>query len=137
MLRALLFPLLSTGLAFAVAVAGCSQRQSGHQPAPSAKTSQSDPAMAGHEGHDHLSGGEANRDDSEKSRHEDALATLSPADRELAEKQKVCPVSGEPLGSMGTPYKVTVKDREVFLCCAGCESRIKENPDQYLAKLPR
>ncbi len=117
MLRALLFPLLSTGLAFAVAVAGCSQRQSGHQPAPSAKTSQSDPAMAGHEGHDHQSGGRRTTT-TPKSRHEDALATLSPADRELAEKQKVCPVSGEPLGSMGTPYKVTVKDREVFLCCA-------------------
>lgn len=137
MLRALLFPLLSTGLVFAVAITGCSQRQSGDQPAPSAETSQSDPAMAAHEGHDHPSGGEANRDDSGKSRHEDALAALSPADRELAEKQKVCPVSGEPLGSMGTPYKVTVKDREVFLCCAGCESQIKENPDRYLAKLPR
>lgn len=130
MLRALLFPLLSTGLALAVAITGCSQRQP-------AETSQSDPAMTGHEGHDHQSGGEANHDHSGKSRHEDALAALSPAERELAEKQKLCPVSGEPLGSMGTPYKVTVKDREVFLCCAGCESQIKENPDQYLAKLPR
>lgn len=65
-----------------------------------------------------------------------ALASLSPEDRAVAEKQKTCPVSGEPLGSMGTPYKVTVQDREVFLCCDGCEEEIKAHPDQYLAKLP-
>ena len=71
MSRALLFPLLSTGLAFAVAMAGCSQRQSGDQPSPSAETSQSDPAMSRHEGHDHQSGGESNRADTEKTRNED------------------------------------------------------------------
>jgi YHS domain-containing protein len=67
----------------------------------------------------------------------EALAELSDADRTLVEKQKVCPVSGEPLGAMGKPYKVTVKDRVVFLCCAGCEAKIKENPEKYLAKLPK
>ncbi|NUQ62164.1 MAG: hypothetical protein HUU20_06735 [Pirellulales bacterium] len=65
-----------------------------------------------------------------------ALAKLSAEDRAIAEKQKVCPVSGEPLGSMGTPYKVTVKGRDVFLCCDGCEEEIKAHPDKYLAKLP-
>lgn len=66
---------------------------------------------------------------------EEALAQLSPADRALAEKQKVCPVSGEPLGSMGKPFKVTVKGQDVFLCCQGCEAEIKAEPDKYLAKL--
>ena len=66
-----------------------------------------------------------------------ALAELSAADRVLAQKQKTCPVSGGPLGAMGKPYKVTVKGREVFLCCRGCEAEIKKNPEKYLAKLPK
>ena len=64
-----------------------------------------------------------------------ALAKLSPEDRALAEKQKICPVTDEPLGSMGVPYKVTVKDRVVFLCCDGCEEELKAAPDKFLAKL--
>ncbi|MBI5760588.1 MAG: hypothetical protein HZA46_18890 [Planctomycetales bacterium] len=64
-----------------------------------------------------------------------AMAQLSDEDRALAEKQKVCLVAGSPLGGMGKPYKVTVKGRYVFLCCAGCESDLLENPDKYLAKL--
>jgi len=63
------------------------------------------------------------------------IAELSEADRALAEKQKVCPVSGEPLGSMGKPVKVEVKGRTVFLCCGGCEAELKKDPDKYLAKL--
>jgi len=65
----------------------------------------------------------------------EGLAELSEADRALAEKQKVCPVSGGPLGSMGKPVKITVKGKTVFLCCAGCEPEIKKDPDKYLAKL--
>jgi YHS domain-containing protein len=53
----------------------------------------------------------------------------------LAEKQKVCPVSGERLGAMDKPVKITVKGQTVFLCCAGCENAIKKDPDKYLAKL--
>jgi len=64
-----------------------------------------------------------------------AMAALSAEDRALAEKQKVCPVSGESLGSMGPPYKVHVKDRDVFLCCPGCEEALRKDPDTYLAKI--
>jgi YHS domain-containing protein len=63
------------------------------------------------------------------------LAELSVEDRELAVKQRVCPVSGELLGAMGKPFKTTVKGKTVFLCCEGCEHDLKENPDKYLAKL--
>ncbi len=66
---------------------------------------------------------------------EAAIAAMPEADQEAARAQKICPVSGEPLGSMGTPCKVTVKDREVFLCCSGCEDAIKDDPDTYLTKL--
>lgn len=55
----------------------------------------------------------------------------------LAEKQKVCPVSGQSLGAMGKPYKVTVNGQEVFLCCQGCEEEIQGNPEKYLAEFPK
>lgn len=67
---------------------------------------------------------------------ERALAQLSPEDRALAERQKVCLVSGEPLGSMGVPERVEVHGRPVFICCDGCLEELNENPDQYLSKLP-
>lgn len=63
------------------------------------------------------------------------LAELSAADRAAAEKQRVCPVSGDILGEMGMPYKVTVKGQVVFLCCAACEKQLLANPDKYLTKL--
>ncbi len=68
--------------------------------------------------------------------HTEALAELSSEDRTAVSKQKTCPVSGGPLGGMGKPYKVTVKGRDVFLCCQGCEGAITDDPDKYLAKLP-
>lgn len=64
-----------------------------------------------------------------------ALASLSAEDRALAERQKVCPVSGEPLGVMGAPKKLEVKGQSVFICCEGCEEKLLANPDEYLAKL--
>jgi len=63
------------------------------------------------------------------------LKELDEADRKLAEKQRVCPKTGELLGSMGKPYKITIKDRVVFLCCDGCEEAVKKDPDTYLKKL--
>ena len=64
-----------------------------------------------------------------------AFASLSEADRAAALAQKVCPVSDQVLGSMGTPIKVSVSGREVFLCCEGCQEELLANPDKYLAKL--
>jgi membrane fusion protein, copper/silver efflux system len=64
-----------------------------------------------------------------------ALGRLSAEDRALAEKQKVCPVTGEVLGAMGTPPALTVEGRKVFLCCKGCESALRKDPAKYLAKL--
>ena len=63
------------------------------------------------------------------------LAKLSDEDRQLVVAQKVCPVSGKALGSMGPPIKVTVDGRHLFICCAGCEDKAKANFDDYYAKL--
>ena len=63
------------------------------------------------------------------------LKELDEADRKAAEKQKTCPVSGEKLGAMGKPYKVTIQGRTFFLCCDGCLAELKAHPDKYLKKL--
>lgn len=63
------------------------------------------------------------------------LAAAKQSDKELIEKQKTCPVTDQPLGSMGKPVKVTVKGRTVFLCCAGCKKKLLADPDKYLKKL--
>jgi membrane fusion protein, copper/silver efflux system len=63
------------------------------------------------------------------------LAELSAADRALALRQKLCPVTDKPLGSMGTPARVEIGGRIVFLCCEGCEARLKQEPEKYLSKL--
>jgi len=62
-------------------------------------------------------------------------AAAKQTDRELIEKQKTCPVTDQPLGSMGKPVKVIVKGRTVFLCCAGCKTKLLADPDKYLKKL--
>lgn len=63
---------------------------------------------------------------------EESLAKLSEADRSAAETQRVCPVSREPLGSMGVPVKVHVADQDVWLCCESCEKPLSKNPPKYL-----
>jgi YHS domain-containing protein len=65
------------------------------------------------------------------------LKDLNPDDLAAVKKQKVCPVSGELLGEMAKPYKVTVKGQTIFLCCSGCEDDLKKDPDKYLAKLKK
>ncbi|MGO9916436.1 MAG: heavy metal-binding domain-containing protein, partial [Isosphaeraceae bacterium] len=55
----------------------------------------------------------------------ESLDGLSAADRVLATRQRICPVTGKPLGSMGTPSRLVVSGRPVFLCCEGCEERFQ------------
>jgi YHS domain-containing protein len=74
-------------------------------------------------------------DNAEPAKIKASLALLSTDDRALAEKQKICPVSGEALGAMGAPKKISVAGHEVFICCQGCEKELAGEPDKYLAKL--
>jgi hypothetical protein len=63
-----------------------------------------------------------------------ALSRLPPADQALAARQRVCPVTGQPLGSMGTPARVVIAGKPVLLCCEGCEEPLRKNPGKYLGK---
>ena len=51
----------------------------------------------------------------------DSTATLSKRDQMKIAVQKICPVSGKPLGSMGTPQEVKAGGMDLFLCCEGCK----------------
>ena len=48
---------------------------------------------------------------------------------------ETCVVSGDKLGSMGDPYEVEIQGQTVKLCCAGCESALREEPARYLSIL--
>ncbi len=76
----------------------------------------------GHAGH----GGSALAGFSAKERVH--LDKLPPEDRQKAVAQKVCPVTGKNLGSMGPPVKLTLEGRTVYLCCKGCVGKAKSDP---------
>lgn len=116
--------------------ATASEGQAGHEEGDAGMAGKSGQDMPGMAGHD-MAGMTEHAADTTENKYKDALAQLPPEDQALAEKQKVCPVSGQPLGIMGKPYKVTVEGRDVLLCCPNCEAKIKANPQEYLAKLPQ
>ncbi len=62
----------------------------------------------------------------------DGIAELPPAEQVAALRQKTCPVTQEPLGSMGKPIRVSVAGQTIFVCCEGCVSAVQRNPQKYL-----
>ena len=52
-----------------------------------------------------------------------AESNLTDDDRLQIAVQKICPVSGSELGSMGEPIKVRVGEQIAYLCCAGCQGK--------------
>jgi YHS domain-containing protein len=43
-----------------------------------------------------------------------------------------CPVSGDKLGEMGTPFVFEYKGQEVKLCCKSCKKDFDKNPAKYM-----
>lgn len=74
-------------------------------------------------------------DEQHASQPEGLVLLEDEAERAAAIAQGICPVSGEPLGSMGKPIKLTVEGREVYICCSGCEDALREDPEKYFSKL--
>jgi Cu(I)/Ag(I) efflux system membrane fusion protein len=60
---------------------------------------------------------------------------LIKVDCALAMTQRVCPVLGVPLGSMGVPVKMTLRGRTLFVCCKGCIAKARRSPVDTLKKL--
>lgn len=114
-----------TLFALATCVVGC-KSQTPDTNATSADGQQTD----GHGEHSQQGG-----TDMEKMKAE--LAKLSPEDAASAEKQHVCPVSGEMLGTMGAPKKVDVNGQQVWICCDACREKLLADPETYLGKLKK
>ena len=63
----------------------------------------------------------------------EALSALSPQDQKLAAAQRFCPVmTYDRLGSMGTPVKMMVGGKPVFLCCEACQDEANADPTKTL-----
>lgn len=52
-----------------------------------------------------------------------------------AAEQEKCLVTNAKLGSMGDPLPIEVDGRKLWICCAGCEAKLKGTPAKYLARL--
>ena len=114
----------------ALLIAGCGQpateTPTASSDAPAEQADAHDHAGHSHEGHEH---------EGDTAAIAEAMAKLSPEDRALAEKQKVCIVAKEPLGSMGTPIKVEHDGEVAFLCCSGCKEAFEADPHKFLTAL--
>lgn len=56
-------------------------------------------------------------------------------ERLLVAAQKICPVTGKGLTSMGDPVKAKVGERTLYLCCKGCfKAKINE---QHMAQVEK
>lgn len=70
-----------------------------------------------------------------------AKDVLKELDRKIIEQQKeaypltTCIVSGEKLGSHGTPLDIVFHNRLVRLCCQGCLAEFERAPDPFIKKL--
>jgi hypothetical protein len=45
---------------------------------------------------------------------------------------ETCAVTGEKLGSMGKPFVMEFKDREIKLCCRGCKKDFDKEPAKHI-----
>ncbi|QDS92192.1 YHS domain protein [Roseimaritima multifibrata] len=63
------------------------------------------------------------------------VSTATQDDAAAIAAQKVCPVMDEPLGGMGTPVKMMVGEKTIFLCCKGCIKKVQAEPAKYVAML--
>jgi len=54
---------------------------------------------------------------------DEATDRTARAEQFLAKAQRICPVTGKELTSMGGPFKAEVDGQTVFLCCKGCVGR--------------
>lgn len=69
-------------------------------------------------------------------RPEVTVALLEESDQAGLAQQKVCPVTGNPLGSHGTPIKLLVGGQPLYLCCRGCIEDVRKAPERYAKYLP-
>lgn len=63
------------------------------------------------------------------------IGKLPEVDRKAAIAQATCPITDEPLGSMGVPIKVLLEGKPVYLCCKGCVKPANAEAKHVLQKV--
>ena len=63
------------------------------------------------------------------------IEKLPAEDRMPAKEQKICPITNQPLGSMGVPVAISLDGQKVFLCCSGCIEAAKKDPEKTLKQV--
>jgi hypothetical protein len=116
---------------FVFCLAMCAMISTGCENAPPVKVVDSnresaDAEVAKHDDHDH---------DHPHDEVAEAMAKLSPEDRQLAEAQGYCVVGDSKLGGMGVPVKLMIEDKPVFICCEHCKEKAEKDATATLAKL--
>ena len=69
-----------------------------------------------------------------KAKAQVSLAALDQSDQAGIARQRVCPVTGAALDSMGGPIKVLVGGQPLYLCCKGCLGKVQSDPEAFLRK---
>lgn len=65
----------------------------------------------------------------------EAMSSLPAADQKVAAAQRFCPVMEHSrLGAMGTPVKVMIEGKPVFVCCKSCVEEATKNAGATLKK---
>jgi len=125
---------LTSLLLFSLALTGCSTDDD--TSASSSHDQQTEDAGHHDDGHDHDHAHDHAHDHGDEDIDPNLiavnLAKLSEEDRLLAEKQRICLVGGEALGSMGAPEKLDVDGTTIFICCRACEREILTNKEKYI-----
>ena len=125
---------LTSLLLFSLALTGCSTDDD--TSASSSHDQQTEDAGHHDDGHDHDHDHDHAHDHGDEEIDPNLiavnLAKLSEEDRLLAEKQRICLVGGEALGSMGAPEKLDVDGTTIFICCRACEREILTNKEKYI-----
>jgi hypothetical protein len=57
---------------------------------------------------------------------------LDAADQAIVDEQEVCPVTKEPLDSMGGPVMVTIGERRIAICCEGCRKPLERESQKFI-----
>ncbi|MEO9594942.1 MULTISPECIES: hypothetical protein [Rhodopirellula] len=84
-----------------------------------------------HEGHAEAAGHDHQAMMKAEKKIETALSTLSAEDQKYAKAQRFCPImTYDRLGSMGTPLKVMIEGKPVFLCCKACIDDAKKGGEK-------
>jgi hypothetical protein len=59
------------------------------------------------------------------------------ADTDAVMRQRVCPVSGDALGSRGPIVKLLIGEYPLYVCCEDCIAAVRESPEKFLPTAAR